>query len=43
MKSALYLATHDSGPGRLATPFLYNSFQLQSRADFPGAFSTLQV
>jgi hypothetical protein len=24
--AALRLATHDSGPGRLATPFLYDSF-----------------
>ena len=37
----LRLATHDSGPGWLATPFLYDSFIHNSTPVCPGALSTL--
>jgi hypothetical protein len=33
--AASRLATHDSGPGRLATPFLYDSFIHNSTPVFP--------
>ena len=39
--AALRLATHDSGPGRLATPFLYDSFIHNSTPVYPGALSNL--
>jgi hypothetical protein len=39
--AALRLATHDSGPGRLATPFLYDSFIHNSTPVYPGALSSL--
>ena len=35
------LATHDSGPGWIATPFLYDSFIHNSTPVYPGALSTL--
>ena len=38
---ALRLATHDSGPGRLARPFLYDSFIHNSTPVYPGALSSL--
>ena len=38
---ALRLATHDSGPGWLATPFLYDSFIHNSTPVYPGALSGL--
>jgi hypothetical protein len=39
--AALRPATHDSGPGRLATPFLYDSFIHNSTPVYPGALSIL--
>jgi hypothetical protein len=39
--ATLRLTTHDSGPGRLATPFLYDSFIHNSAPVYPGALSTL--
>jgi hypothetical protein len=39
--AALRLATHDSRPGRLATPFLYDSFIHNSMPVYPGALSIL--
>src|SRR5665213_610176 len=39
--AASRLATHDSGPGRLATPFLYDSFIHNSTPVYPGALSIL--
>jgi len=39
--AALRLATHDSGPGRLAMPFLYDSFIHNSTPVYPGALSSL--
>ena len=39
--TALRLATHDSGPGWLATPFLYDSFIHNSMPVYPGALSSL--
>jgi hypothetical protein len=40
-KAALRLATHDSGPGWFATPFLYDSFIHYSTPVYPGALSNL--
>ena len=34
-------ATHDSGPGWIATPFLYDSFIHNSTPVYPGALSNL--
>ena len=39
--AALRLATHDSGSGRFATPFLYDSFIHNSTPVYPGALSNL--
>jgi hypothetical protein len=39
--AALRLATHDSGPGWIATPFLYDSFIHNSTPVYPGALSIL--
>ena len=39
--AASRLATHDSGPGWLATPFLYDSFIHNSTPVYPGALCTL--
>ena len=39
--AALRPATHVSGPGRLATPFLYDSFIHNSTPVYPGALSSL--
>ena len=39
--AALRLATHDSGPGWIATPFLYDSFIHNSTPVYPGALSSL--
>ena len=39
--AASRLATHDSGPGWLATPFLYDSFIHNSTPVYPGALITL--
>ena len=39
--AALRLATHDSGPGWIATPFPYDSFIHNSTPVYPGAPSTL--
>jgi hypothetical protein len=39
--AASRLATHDSGPGWIATPFLYDSFIHNSTPVYPGALSTL--
>jgi hypothetical protein len=39
--AALRLATHDSGPGWFATPFLYDSFIHYSTPVYPGALSIL--
>ena len=39
--AASRLATHDSGPGWLATPFLYDSFIHNSTPVYPGALSSL--
>src|SRR5205807_3608887 len=38
---ALRLATHDSGSGWFATPFLYDSFIHNSTPVYPGALSML--
>jgi len=38
---ALRLATHDSGSGQFATPFLYDSFIHDSTPVYPGALRTL--
>ena len=40
---ALRLATHDSGSGWFATPFLYDSFIHNSTPVYPGALSSLLV
>jgi len=39
--AASRLATHDSGPGWIATPFLYDSFIHNSTPVYPGALSNL--
>ena len=39
--AALRLATHDSGSGRFATPFLYDSFIHYSTPVYPGALRSL--
>jgi hypothetical protein len=39
--AASRLATHDSGPGWIATPFLYDSFIHNSTPVYPGALSSL--
>ena len=39
--AASRLATHDSGPGRIATPLLYDSFIHNSTPVYPGALSIL--
>ena len=39
--AALRLATHDSGPGWIAIPFLYDSFIHNSTPVYPGALSIL--
>ena len=39
--AALRLATHDSGSGWFATPFLYDSFIHNSTPVYPGALSSL--
>jgi len=39
--AASRLATHDSGPGWIATPFLYDSFIHNSTPIYPGALSSL--
>jgi hypothetical protein len=39
--AALRLATHDSGSGWLATPFLYDSFIHNSTPVYPGALRNL--
>ena len=39
--AAARLATHDSGPGWIATPFLYDSFIHNSTPVYPGALSSL--
>jgi hypothetical protein len=39
--AASRLATHDSGPGWLATPFLYDSFIHNSTPVYPGALISL--
>ena len=39
--AALRLATHDSGPGWIATPFLYDSFIHNSTPVYPGALIIL--
>jgi hypothetical protein len=39
----LRLATHDSGTGWLATPFLYGSFIHDSKPVYPGALNKLLV
>ena len=41
--AALRLATHDSGPGWIATPFLYDSFIHNSTPVYPGALRSLLV
>jgi hypothetical protein len=41
--AALRLATHDSGPGWFATPFLYDSFIHYSTPVYPGALDNLSV
>ena len=41
--AALRLATHDSGPGWIATPFLYDSFIHDSTPVYPGALRNLLV
>jgi hypothetical protein len=38
---ALRLATHDSGSGWFATPFLYDSFIHNSTPVYPGALRSL--
>jgi hypothetical protein len=40
---ALRLATHDSGSGWFATPFLYDSFIHNSTPVYPGALRNLLV
>ena len=40
--AASRLATHDSGSGWLATPFLYDSFIHNSTPVYPGALRSLQ-
>src|SRR5580704_9027753 len=40
-RPALRLATHDSGTGWLATPFLYGSFIHDSKPVYPGALNKL--
>ena len=42
-RPVLRLATHDSGTGWLATPFLYGSFIHDSKPVYPGALSSLLV
>jgi hypothetical protein len=39
--AASRLATHDSGPGWVALPFLYDSFIHDSTPVYPGALSSL--
>jgi hypothetical protein len=39
--AALRLATHDSGPGWIATPFLRDSFIHNSTPVYPGALRSL--
>jgi hypothetical protein len=39
--AASRLAMHDSGPGWIATPFLYDSFIHNSTPVYPGALSSL--
>ena len=39
--AALRPSTHDAGPGRLAGPFLYDSFIHNSTPVYPGALSIL--
>jgi len=39
--AASRLATHDSGPGWIATPFLYDSFIHNSTPVYPGALRNL--
>ena len=39
--AASRLATHDSGPGWIATPFLYDSFIHNSTPVYPGALIIL--
>jgi hypothetical protein len=41
--AASRLATHDSRPGWLATPFLYDSFIHNSKPVYPGALIILLV
>jgi hypothetical protein len=41
--AASRLATHDSGPGWIATPFLYDSFIHNSTPVYPGALRILLV
>jgi hypothetical protein len=41
--AALRLATHDSGSGWFATPFLYGSFIHNSTPVYPGALRSLLV
>ena len=41
--AALRPATHDSGPGWIATPFLYDSFIHYSTPVYPGALRSLLV
>ena len=43
LMAALRLATHDSGPGWFATPFLYDSFIHNSTPVYPGALRNLLV
>jgi hypothetical protein len=40
---SLRLATHDSGTGWLATPFLYGSFIHNSKPVYPGALNKLLI
>src|SRR5580693_4722945 len=42
-RPALRLATHDSGTGWLATPFLYGSFIHDSKPVYPGALNKLLI
>ena len=41
--AALRLATHDSGPGWIATPFPYDSFIHNSTPVYPAALSRLLI
>ena len=41
--AALRLATHDSGPGWIAIPFLYDSFIHNSTPVYPGALNKLLI